>query len=54
MIRPLCETATTVEECAETFAHLCAALTHADGEMRDLIREDIDRIIDRANELRQR
>lgn len=50
-IRPLVDTAETVEDCDEACCHLRDALAHANGEFRDMVREDLDALLERRWEL---
>lgn len=46
-IRPLADTAETVDECDDAINHLRDALAHANGEFRDMVREDMDALLER-------
>lgn len=47
----LTSSATTVEEIDEAIDHLRTALTHANGERRDILRDFLDSALDRRLEL---
>lgn len=50
-IRPLVDTATSVEEVDEACAHLRDCLTYADGEFLTMVREDLDALLEKRLKL---